>query len=680
MRSCVKFLIAGIIFLCCWQPVRSQINAEQVLRVGQNALYFEDYMLSIQYFNQVIAAKPYLAQPYFYRSIAKINLDDFKGAENDATLALERNPFITDAWEVRGVARQNMGNPRGAISDYDEALKLLPNNRSILFNKALAQEEIEDYAGAHETFKILQKNYPQFDGTYLGRARLYILEGDTVNANADLDKALQLNKNATNAYVMRADIAMNSNPPQYEKALADMDEAVKLQPRYAGYFINRAYLRYMLDDYFGAMADYDYAIGLDPLNAIGYFNRGLLRAEVNDNDKAIQDFTRVLQLNSDDVRALYNRAMLYKETKQWDAALNDLNRVIEQYPDFAGVYYALFQINNDRGNLREAEKDYKKAVQLTDLALKEARENAEQQQNTGNSETTTEKSVEEYSEKMVADRFSSLLTMENETNLSGDYNNKSIRGKVQDRNINVEIEPIFLLSYYGAPTQLKESGYYIKEADDINGTRTLRYLLQVTNRIPTIEDEKVAQNHFESIEYYNSYLATHQPRAIDYFGRGMDFMTTRDYNSAISDFTKAINLTADWPLPYFMRAVAKYYSLKSPHNSSENSPANEPQLNNLKAELREILADLDKVSELSPSMPFAYYNKGTILLEEGDLTSAISALSKAIELKPDFGEAYYNRGYAYMQLGNRNSGAADLSKAGELGILPSYNLLKRMNQ
>lgn len=680
MRSCVKFLIAGIIFLCCWQPVRSQINAEQVLRVGQNALYFEDYMLSIQYFNQVIAAKPYLAQPYFYRSIAKINLDDFKGAENDATLALERNPFITDAWEVRGVARQNMGNPRGAISDYDEALKLLPNNRSILFNKALAQEEIEDYAGAHETFKILQKNYPQFDGTYLGRARLYILEGDTVNANADLDKALQLNKNATNAYVMRADIAMNSNPPQYEKALADMDEAVKLQPRYAGYFINRAYLRYMLDDYFGAMADYDYAIGLDPLNAIGYFNRGLLRAEVNDNDKAIQDFTRVLQLNSDDVRALYNRAMLYKETKQWDAALNDLNRVIEQYPDFAGVYYALFQINNDRGNLREAEKDYKKAVQLTDLALKEARENAEQQQNTGNSETTTEKSVEEYSEKMVADRFSSLLTMENETNLSGDYNNKSIRGKVQDRNINVEIEPIFLLSYYGAPTQLKESGYYIKEADDINGTRTLRYLLQVTNRIPTIEDEKVAQNHFESIEYYNSYLATHQPRAIDYFGRGMDFMTTRDYNSAISDFTKAINLTADWPLPYFMRAVAKYYSLKSPHNSSENSPANEPQLNNIKAELREILADLDKVSELSPSMPFAYYNKGTILLEEGDLTSAISALSKAIELKPDFGEAYYNRGYAYMQLGNRNSGAADLSKAGELGILPSYNLLKRMNQ
>ena len=96
--------------------------------------------------------------------------------------------------------------------------------------------------------------------------------------------------------------------------------------------------------------------------------------------------------------------------------------------------------------------------------------------------------------------------------------------------------------------------------------------------------------------------------------------------------------------------------------------------------MRSIIADFDKTIELSPNMPFAYYDKGNVLLEEDDLTSAVSAYTKAIELKPDFGEAYYNRGYAYMKLGNRSAGAADLSKAGELGILSSYNLLKRMNR
>ena len=79
-------------------------------------------------------------------------------------------------------------------------------------------------------------------------------------------------------------------------------------------------------------------------------------------------------------------------------------------------------------------------------------------------------------------------------------------------------------------------------------------------------------------------------------------------------------------------------------------------------------------------MAFAYYNKGVVLAAAGDNTSALSLLSTAISLKPDFGEAYYNRGFIYMQLGQRQKGSDDLSKAGELGVIPSYNLMKRMTR
>ena len=95
---------------------------------------------------------------------------------------------------------------------------------------------------------------------------------------------------------------------------------------------------------------------------------------------------------------------------------------------------------------------------------------------------------------------------------------------------------------------------------------------------------------------------------------------------------------------------------------------------------RLVLDDLDRVTKLSPDMAIAQYNKGVVYARLQDYTSAISAFSRAIELKPDFGEAYYNRGYVYLNLGNRRAGTADLSKAGELGIVPSYNLLKRMNR
>ena len=105
---------------------QAQINTDQVVNIGRNALYFEDYILAIQYFNQAIKAKPFLAEPYFYRAVAKISLEDYQGAEQDAGMAIERNPFIVDAYQVRGVSRQNLGNFKGAVEDYDAGLKLMP--------------------------------------------------------------------------------------------------------------------------------------------------------------------------------------------------------------------------------------------------------------------------------------------------------------------------------------------------------------------------------------------------------------------------------------------------------------------------------------------------------------------------------------------------------------------------
>jgi tetratricopeptide (TPR) repeat protein len=63
-----------------------------------------------------------------------------------------------------------------------------------------------------------------------------------------------------------------------------------------------------------------------------------------------------------------------------------------------------------------------------------------------------------------------------------------------------------------------------------------------------------------------------------------------------------------------------------------------------------------------------------------DYRAAIVSYNEAIELEPTLAEAYYNRGFVYLKLGNKDAGIADLSKAGELGIIPSYNLLKRMTK
>lgn len=667
-----------IILLAAVFSAHAQINTEQVLRVGQNALYFEDYMLSIQYFNQVIKAKPYLAQPYFYRSIAKLNLEDFQGAEADATEAIARNPFITDAYEVRGVARQNMERYAEAVEDYGKALELLPYNRGLMLNKALAEQDMKDYDASRNTFARLLEKYPNYDNAYVGRGRLNILTGDTVAAMADLDKAISLNKNLVNAYVLRADISIKKEQ-NYAQALADMNEAIKLQPRYAGFFINRAFLRYNLDDYFGAMADYDYAIGLDPANNVAYFNRGLLRAEVHDNDKAISDFSKVIQFDPNDYRALFNRSMLYSETGDYRKALADIDRVVEAFPDFDGALLTRFQIYDKMGDKRKAEADYRAA-----MALSKKIENAPvADSQTADEEINRDNPKPADSEELTKSRFQTLLTIENEHNVEQEYNNKSIRGRVQDNRVQAKISPPFTISYYAATNQLRETPYYIKEVDDINSTRTLRRVLLVTDSENSVDDEDDIREHFNSIEYYNSYISTHAPRAIDYFGRAMDFISIHNYAKAIEDFSRAIDLTPDLAPAYLMRAIARYRQALADRDAQPSGDSRESFAvanARLRAEMDKVLQDYDKLIELSPRMPFAYYNKGVMLAQAGDLTQALQNFTRTIELKSDMGEAYYNRGFVYLQLGQKEKGVNDLSKAGELGVVESYNLLKQMGR
>ena len=689
----MRKLLIYLLVMAAGFSARAQINADQVMQVGRNALYFEDYMLSIQYFNQVISAKPYLAYPYFFRALAKFNLDDYQGAVNDATLALERNPFISDAYELRAVALQNMGKLPEAIEDYNRVLKVLPENRGILFNKAMAQEDNKDYIGAEATFEVLLNHHKNYDNGYVGRARLRLLTGDTIGAMADVNRALEINKNAVNAYLIRADVAINGKR-DYARALEDMNEAIKLQPKFAGFFINRAFLRHNLDDYYGAMSDYDYAIQLDPENYVAYYNRALLLSEVRDFDKALADLNQVIKLRGVDYRALYNRAIIRKEKKDFKGAISDVEQVIEAYPSLAAGYFLRSEIKRDMGdNTAKADFDHSMA-----LAKKDVSRNTATKGDSGNKQSVTSAqssssssspfdssddivSSEGEPQEVVAARFTSLLTVDDNASIDQEYNNKSIRGKVQNRNVSIMAEPMFTVSFYNSPTELRPNPEYIREVEDLNRSRTLRFLLQVTNSAPVLTDPDEIKRHFDSVEYYNSYLSTHTPRAVDFFGRGMDFLTLRNYDAAITDFGRAIDLAPDFTMAYFMRAIARNHKLQAPAaESSDKNNSEHIHLQQQRIASQEILADIDKVIELSPEMPIAYYNKGVLMIDRQDYTSALSAFNQAIELNPTFGEAFYNRGFVYFKLGNREKGAADVSKAGELGVVPSYNLLKRMTR
>jgi tetratricopeptide (TPR) repeat protein len=209
-------------------------------------------------------------------------------------------------------------------------------------------------------------------------------------------------------------------------------------------------------------------------------------------------------------------------------------------------------------------------------------------------------------------------------------------------------------------------------------------LTLVSNAMNLTEDE--LRSRFASVQYFNGLISTAaKPRAIDYFGRAMDYLLLRNVDAAIADATRALEMTPDFSLGYFLRFNAR--QLK--HEMEKSTPAQatledaqaQAMLSSqrLKTEYAQMLDDINMVIKLSPRNTYAYYNLAHLQASMEDYSNALINYSKAINLKPDLGEAYFNRGLIHMQLGDKEKGTADLSKAGELGILPSYNILKRMS-
>lgn len=109
------FILFAFLFLCSWGGY-AQWNTNNILRMGQNAIYFDDYISAIDNFNNIIRVKPYLSEPYFFRGLAKLNLDDYEGAIQDYSKAIELNPNYFHAYMYRGVAWHNLRKYEEAIA------------------------------------------------------------------------------------------------------------------------------------------------------------------------------------------------------------------------------------------------------------------------------------------------------------------------------------------------------------------------------------------------------------------------------------------------------------------------------------------------------------------------------------------------------------------------------------
>ena len=641
---------------------KAQYNTERLIAIGRSALYYEDYVLSMQYFNQAISAKPYLYEPWFFRGVAKYNLDDFAGAEADCSEALQRNPYVVSIYELRGIARIQQKKYSDAISDYTFALRYDPENRSLWHNRVLCHIKNEDFDTALCEIDTILTRWKSYAPAYNMQADVYMQQKDTTAAIASLEKSLELDPYDGQTWGVRAIVSLMKE--EWEDAEMQLDKSIHLLPKHANNYINRALARYNLNNLRGAMADYDMALDLEPNNFLGHYNRGLLRAQVGDDNRAITDFDFVLRLEPDNMMALFNRAVLLDKTGDLNGAIRDYSKVIDEFPNFWTGLEFRASCYRRLGQTKKAEKDeftvYKARLEKH-LYGKQPRLNSRQMRKRSDEDP---------------DKYNQLV-VEDEQEMEHEYQN-DYRGRVQNRKAEMEWCSMFGLTFEQPKNDVRSTVAFDRHVDELNQRLRARTLYINNEHLTFAEAE--SRNYFVYIDSLTNAIAhsRNTQQAINYvFLRAIAYAAIQNFEGAIEDLstylqTDSTSIPALWQRAYCQSRINQYVAETSQTVDHLSTEAINMELKNAN-----VLADLNHAMTLDRNNAYLIYNRACLYAQRQDYPRAIEDFSRAIALEPNLAEAYFNRGLCALYAKQTEAGITDLSKAGELGLYNAYSIIKK---
>jgi tetratricopeptide (TPR) repeat protein len=672
------YLIA--FYLLSQLTAMAQWNTDRIMDMGQNAMYFSDYVISIQYFNQVIAIKPYLAEPYLMRAHAKYFLGDFEGAEQDCTEAINRNPFVPRAYYIRGFLRNQLKFHKEAAIDFSKALEFSPNDTTFIRGRAEAYERDGNYTAALNDVNQLLHINPKSYGLLYEKGRYYLELKDTVEAEKAFDKFIDADKKSSLGWSARALLKMQKKDK--DGALKDYNEAIKRNSTFAGDYINRGILNNEKKNYKQALSDYDHSIKLDSTENLGYYNRGFLRGFLGDSNNALADFERVLDMDSTNTEARLKKAILEYTTGKYKNAIADYKIIISKYSYYIPAYQGLAECEDKLGNAKNAFK-YRQMAQNIEANKDYYKRKAKEILIAENKIATEKQKVGSGGNKRnLFNQNKAQNTTDNEP--KSQYGN-ALWGNIQNKYADVTTEGNFVISHITLIDKIRRTNLFhplIEKYNKENYPSSLR----ISNREIPLTSELLGA-YFDAIKKTTDSISKIKPSADVYYARALQFASVQDYIGAIDDLDKALQLRPDFTIAYFTRANVRYRLLDAKKNEHKKVVDEEPGLfknnqpvienSNYKIDLAMIMQDLDKAAELTPDFSFTYFNKANISSANKDFKNAITLYTKSIEVDKEFAEAYFNRGLIYLFIGEDNKGLSDLSKAGELGIIKSYNLIQR---
>ncbi len=374
--------------------------------------------------------------------------------------------------------------------------------------------------------------------------------------------SIRSNPRDAHAFVMRAKVLALLNN-EFDRALADFKEAIRLNPTGAWIYANRAVVWLGKTEYDKAIADYNEATRLSPNDADAYFGRAVIWLQKNERDNAVADFNQAIRLDPNDAPMYYYRASVLMGMNELDKAIADFSQAIRLKPRFADAY-------RNRGSVWCAKGGYEKAIADFNEAIRLNPKDADAYFGRGTVWSDTQefdKAIAEYDQVIKLDPKHTLSyylrgrawTAKNEFD-------KAIADFSEAVRLNPENADVLRDrgSVWSAKKQYDKAIADFNEAIRLNPKDALAYTLRAWIAA-TCPDAKYRDGKM-AVEFATTACELSEwkdPNHLD--GLAAAYAESSDFDSAVKCQTKAIELLGDEQTKEVYRSRLKLYQEKKPY-------------------------------------------------------------------------------------------------------------------
>lgn len=171
---------------------------------------------------------------------------------------IEKNPKSVDLRLRKAAVNIELQQWEYAANEYSLILRNDPNNLTALYFRAYANNKLRRFDLAKNDYEDILKARPSNLEARLGLAYTFTRLNRTTDAIDQANQAVEQHPDSAVAYAARA--GMESDMKQYDAALYDWDEAIRLDGRNADYLLSKADLLLTLGRKADAKATLDEAV------------------------------------------------------------------------------------------------------------------------------------------------------------------------------------------------------------------------------------------------------------------------------------------------------------------------------------------------------------------------------------------------------------------------------------